>query len=387
MGIKRILVFNDSLAMGGTENLLVDFVNHLSSKGCAVTLLLPMPSEENVLLSNIASGIKIHYLYKQNTSFVKRKLSENLMIFAPLIFSWFKKIKSSDYDIAVCFKESFYAKLFTSMSIPKLLWIHNILYKRVYEIHSFKERLVVSLNKIQIKSVQNSYIRFNKVICVSDACKEAYLDVLYDGKMPKQDIRILYNAIDLDKVVEKSKEPIADLPKGQVNFILITRLSPEKRTDRLIDAATRLHEEGYDFKTYIIGEGIDNDEMKTSIHKRGLQNKIVFKGRLSNPFPYVLQSDWLLCVSQRESFSLVLIESMALGTPVITTDCGGPADIVDGGKYGILVDNSAEGVYQGMKMVLDDKGLSVKYSAHLDEALQRFDYKYWLRNIDELLGI
>lgn len=78
---------------------------------------------------------------------------------------------------------------------------------------------------------------------------------------------------------------------------------------------------------------------------------------------------------------------MALNTPVITTDCGGPANIVDNGKYGILVENSGQGVYQGMKKVLEQPSLSVDYSKDLATAVLRFDYKDWLENIDKLLKI
>lgn len=132
---------------------------------------------------------------------------------------------------------------------------------------------------------------------------------------------------------------------------------------------------------------MDNRTMRQELIEKEINGMVTLKGRIDNPFPYILQSKWSLCVSERESFSLVLLESMALKTPVITTDCGGPRDIVDGGKYGILVDNSAEGVYRGMKSVLDDPALSLKYSAHLNEAVSRFDYKGWLNSVEKLLAI
>lgn len=384
--MKRILIFNDGLELGGTEKLLVSLLGHLVEKNCRVTLLLPYPSGKNVLLKNVPSSVEIKYLYKENTSRLRIKMEENLLIFYPRIYAWLKGIKASAYDQVICFKESVYARLFSKMNKPKILWIHNILYKRSYEIHSVKERLSVWLNKKQISTAQRSYAKFDKVICVSHACKKAYLDVLYGGAHPKQPIEVLYNAIDLTEVVSRSKENIPALPQDKTNFILITRPSPEKRTDRLINAAQLLAEEGYNFHVYIIGD-VDSDDMKNRLAERGISDYITLMGRVDNPFPYILQSNWLLCVSERESFSLTLLEAMALHTPVITTDCGGPADIVDGGKYGILVSNSTEGVYKGMKEVLDDMTLSVRYSARLDEAVGRFDYRHWLSEIDSLLNL
>lgn len=385
--MKRILFFNDGMETGGTEKLLVCLLNHLAGKGCVITLLLPMPSEKNILIEEISQSITIKYIYKENTSHLKRKLGENFMVFFPRLFAKWKGIKESDYDHIVCFKETFFARIFSKMQLPKILWIHNILYKRIYETDSLRDKFSAWLNKKQLKFVQASYNHFDKIICVSDAAKNAYLSVLHNGTSPNQDIRVLYNAIDLTKAIEKSKQTIETLPQGQTNFILLTRTSPEKRTDRLISAARRLKEEGYDFHIYIIGEGMDSQSIQDSIAILHLQDSITLKGRIDNPFPYILQCKWSLCVSERESFSLALLESMALKTPVITTNCGGPGDIVDGGKYGILVDNSTEGVYQGIKMVLDNPTLSVKYSSDLDKAVARFDYQGWLKSVEKLLAV
>ncbi len=385
--MKRILFFNDGMETGGTEKLLVSLLNHLAGKECVITLLLPMPSDKNILIEEISQSITIKYIYKENTSYLKKKLGENFMVFFPRLFAKWKGIKESDYDHIVCFKETFFARIFSKMQLPKILWIHNILYKRIYETDSLRDKFSAWLNKKQLKLVQVSYNHFDKIICVSDATKNAYLSVLHNGTSPNQDIRVLYNAIDLTKAIEKSKQPIEPLPQGQTNFILLTRTSPEKRTDRLISAARRLKEEGYNFHIYIIGEGMDSQSMQNSIAISHLQDTITLKGRIDNPFPYILQCKWSLCVSERESFSLALLESMALKTPVITTNCGGPGDIVDGGKYGILVDNSTEGVYQGMKMVLDNPNLSVKYSADLDKAVARFDYQGWLKSVEKLLAV
>lgn len=385
--MKRILFFNDSLEIGGTEILLVDLLNHLVTRECKITLLLPEYSEKNILLEQISPLVSIKYLYPEKISYIKRKIEDNIMIFCPRMYARRKGIKKSDYDQVVCFKEAFFARVMSVMNIPKILWIHNIIYKRRYEIRSLKERFAVWLNKKHLRKVQKSYDLFEKVVCVSDSAKKAYISVLYDGQMPVQNIKVLYNAIDMTKVIEKSKEPIEDLPQGRTNFILITRASPEKRTDRLVNAALRLKEDGYDFHVYIIGVGLDTREMKDDLSLRGLTETITIMGHLDNPFPYILQCNWSLCVSERESFSLSLLESMVLKTPVITTDCGGPYDIVDGGRYGLLVSNSGEGVYEGMKAVLDNPSLSVKYSENLDKALSRFDYEGWLKSVDKLLGV
>ncbi|NDV78989.1 glycosyltransferase [Dysgonomonas sp. 511] len=385
--MKRILFFNDSMTMGGTEVLLVDLLNSLKQKKCEITLLLPHPSDKDILLKKLSAGIAVKYLSPSAGSHLKKKAEENLMIFFPRLFLLLKKeLKQSDYDLIVCFKESFFARIFSIMDLPKILWIHNILYKRKYEETSFKEKISVWLNKKQLKATQHSYNKFDTVVCVSEAAKDAYINILHNGNIPQQDIRVIYNAIDFSKIIELSKSPIENLPQDQTSLALITRNSPEKRIDRLIYASAKLKDEGYNFRVYIIGD-IDDEYLRSQIKDNNLQETIIPKGRLDNPFPYILQAKWSLCISERESFSLSLLESMVLNTPVITTDCGGPREIVDDGRYGILVENSSQGVYNGIKMVLDNPSLHMQYSAGLNNAASRFEYGKWLKNIYNLLDI
>ena len=382
--MKRILVFNDGLVLGGTEKLLVELLNHWALK-CEVTLLLPYQSSQNVLLSNLHSSIKVNYLFSEKQSSFSQKLEENVLIFFPGIYQSLKKIKAKDYDCVICFKECIYARLFSVMPIQKILWVHNMLYKRTYKINSFRERVAVWLKKKQLKVSQKSYDRYDTVFCVSEACRKSYLEVLHSGQQNGQDIRILYNAIDTEPIILKAQADIPPIDQSVINFVLVTRNSPEKRIDRLINATERLAADGYNFHIYLIGEGMNSDKMKSIVSSRNLINYITLIGSIDNPYPYLLQCNWALCVSERESFSLTILEAMILNTPVISTNCGGPADVLVDGKYGILVDNSSKGVYEGMKQVLDNKMLSVKYSSHLREAVERFDYHRWIDTIDKTI--
>lgn len=385
--MKQLLFFNDSMTMGGTEKLLVNLLNHLSEKDCKITLLLPQPSDNDILIEGLSPKVTLKYIYKKAPSHFHKKMGENIMIFFPKLFGWWKSLGLKKYDEVVCFKETFFAPIFSHLKAKKLLWIHNILYKRDYNPQNTREKLSISLNKKQLKKVQKSYDKFNTVICVSEAAKNAYLDVLHDNRTPKQDIRIIHNAIDTSQIIVKAKEAVESISKSKINFMLITRVSPEKRIDRLISAVNRLIAEGYDFHVYIVGEGIENLVKNENSNNATLKNTITFLGQLDNPYPYIAQCNWSLCVSERESFSLSLLESMALGVPVITTDCGGPRDIVNNGEYGLLVHNSTEGVYFGMKSVLDDSEAKEKYSINLDRAVTRFDYNGWLTKIENLLSI
>lgn len=383
--MKRILVFNDGMAIGGTEKLLVDLLNHWSGKS-RVTLLLPSPSNRDELLRYLHPSIEVKYLITKDISFIRKKIIENILIFFPRLYLRRKNIRSKEYDCVICFKECIYARLLSVMSVRKILWVHNILYKRTYEIQTNRERMAVWLKKKQLNVSQKSYDKYDIVICVSQACRNSYIEILHKGKPPRQNIKVIYNAIDVERLTEKSHDTIEKIDHGKTNFVLITRDSPEKRVDRLINAAARLAKESYKFHIYIIGIGKDRDDSDAILSARGLKEYITQIGCTDNPYPYIVQCNWTLCVSERESFSLVILESMALNIPVISTNCGGPSEILEDGRYGILVENNGEGVYQGMKRVLDDNTLSVKYSSGLKEAVARYNYSRWIRLIDAEIG-
>lgn len=385
---KRILIFNDGLELGGTEKLLVDLLAHLENKGCEVTLLLPIESDANVLLFDVPKAVKVRYLYNNSLSRAKRKWNELKMIFRTKSFLKQHRIDENEFDLAICFKEGFYAKMFSGFKIPNILWIHNMLYIRQYGINSLKERISVWLNKKEIKITEKSYQLYDQIVCVSQSCKDSYEQVILQGLPINQEIKIIPNAIDIDKIHSMAEEDVSfKMSDDEVNFIIVTRISPDKRVDRILSVAKRLKEEYTNFHIHIVGIDQDDEWFNDQIKDNQISKYITLHGKVLNPYPYIKQADWLVCVSERESFSLVLLEAMSLGVPVITTDCGGPSDIVEKGEYGMLVDNTSEAVYQGMKDVLEDRTLKEKYTTELDKVVSKYSYSSWQKAINDLLHI
>nr|WP_255489378.1 glycosyltransferase [Dysgonomonas sp. 216] len=235
-----------------------------------------------------------------------------------------------------------------------------------------------------------AYTHFEKVICVSNICRDNFIDVYCKGKVKrKQSIEVLYNALDLSKV----NKCIADNPKDNKEnsdipvFIMVTRFSVEKRIDRVVESVYKLKSEGYTFKVLILGSGHYMPDFERMIEQKSLSDTISLLGYVENPYPFIRQADWLICSSERESFSLVVLESIYLRTPVITTNCGGPTEITDNGKYGLLVENSTTGIYTGMKTVMDNAHLSESYNSKAEECLKRFNYTNWLQSVEKIFGV
>jgi glycosyltransferase involved in cell wall biosynthesis len=348
--------------------------------------MLPNPSDRNVLLNRVPKEVHLHYIFPQQLTGLKKWIYTNTLIFCPRLFAKQIKFDEKKYDEIICFKDGFYSILFSKSKRPKYLWIHNQPYHRKYISKSLKESFAFLLNRFQIERMNACFDLYDRIFCVSESCKQGYIDI-YNNGHAKKEIEVLFNALDLSGIALKAEEPIDLIKPDRMCFVIVIRLSHEKTVDRAILATDRLLKEGYDFEVRILGDGAEFQKLQSLITEHKLNDWITMYGRVSNPFPYMKQADWFLCPSSRESFALTLIEAITLGTPVITTACGGPEDVIDGGRYGVLTENSFEGVYLGMKKVMDDRTLHPYFRSKKQECMDRFDYKKWLNAIDEILDI
>ena len=179
----------------------------------------------------------------------------------------------------------------------------------------------------------------------------------------------IYNGIDLEKINKMKKDKIENINDFFYNdeifkFITIGRLVPLKGHKYLIEAFSRVKREVPNSKLFIIGDGPIKDQLKMMIQKKNLENDIFLLGLRENPFKFLANSDVFVFSSLYEGFPNVLLEAMACGLPIISTNCKtGPYEILDNGKYGFLVKvmNSID-LVEKMKLLAKDSSLLRKYS-------------------------
>lgn len=124
---------------------------------------------------------------------------------------------------------------------------------------------------------------------------------------------------------------------GPARMVAAGRLVPAKGFDLLIDAAALLQERGVDFKLDIFGEGPERDALAARIAAAGLGERVRLRGHAASLDDELRAADLFVLSSRREGFGNVLIEAMAVGTPVLATRCPGPEAIVTDGETGFLV--------------------------------------------------
>lgn len=350
--MKKILFVNHFALNSGVERVMEDIIFNLSKDNFEITIFNFLKDEnfDKVYSSNI------NYMYEFNidpNAWTYLGSKEIFEIINSREKEILKKLNDKNFDIVIAMQEGLPAKFVSKLECKnKFAWIHiNYLFSNHTEAVFDKKEELECMKK------------FQKVVCVSRGTKEAFIKKIGDSG----NLCVRYNPVDNNKIIEKSKKEIDfSFPKDTINFITVGRLAEQKGYDRLISAANKLLEKGLKFNLYIIGDG------KRS-YKEYLMNKVKFNenihflGNIENPFPYLIRANCFICSSIWEAHGVAVQEAIVLHLPIIMTNYLGADEAFESGKAGIIVDNSEEGIYNGMLEILKNNKLLTKYRKYLEK--------------------
>ena len=155
--------------------------------------------------------------------------------------------------------------------------------------------------------------------------------------------------------------------KKKFTMITVARIDElSKRFSRMLNVVKRLNADGFNFDYWIVGDGIDYQTVVQQAKNDGLDN-VTFFGQQENPYKYMQQADLYVAASAYEAFSMVMMEAIILAKPMLSTEVSGAAEMLGGGEYGMIVENSEEGLYQGLKKILEDRALFEHYVQKAEE--------------------
>jgi glycosyltransferase involved in cell wall biosynthesis len=150
-------------------------------------------------------------------------------------------------------------------------------------------------------------------------------------------LSVVYNA-GLDRhVFELAREPLPEpRPSGSV-IVTCGRLTQQKDQQVLLRAFARLRT-SLEATLWILGQGEERPHLEALARELGVESRVRFWGFRENPYPFLSAADVFVLSSRWEGFGNVVVEALACGVPVVSTDCPhGPREILDGGRYGRLV--------------------------------------------------
>jgi glycosyltransferase involved in cell wall biosynthesis len=197
-----------------------------------------------------------------------------------------------------------------------------------------------NLSRIQraVGSLLVSYDRWaDAVVGVSKAVS----DGLLGAGLPPGKVHTIYDPTVTSEMFRLAAEPPPHRwlqPKRGKVILGAGRFTGQKDFGTLIRAFRLVLDRLPDCRLVIIGDGPDRGKLELLVGELGLSERIDLPGYASNPYSFMKHADLYVLSSRYEGLAMTLIEAMALGTQVVSTDCpSGPAEVLCGGKYGTLV--------------------------------------------------
>lgn len=160
------------------------------------------------------------------------------------------------------------------------------------------------------------------------------------GPLPHP-IEVAYPALAVDRIRALATQParaprLATRPADYL--VAVGRLEAEKDFPTLLEAFSRLDPADAPLDLVVLGEGRERATLEAQAERLGCSTRVHLAGFADNPYPWIAGARLLVLSSLHEAFGIVLAEALALGVPVVATDCpSGPREILDGGRYGRLV--------------------------------------------------
>ncbi|WP_082054263.1 glycosyltransferase [Methyloterricola oryzae] len=220
------------------------------------------------------------------------------------------------------------------------------------------------------------------VVAVSRGVARSVVEVM---GVSEHHVQVIYNPIDPEKVNQHSRQPVEfpwrdDLPI----VIAVGRLVAQKDYPCLLRAFARLIQHT-PCHLAILGEGEDRESLDRLISQLGIAQQVWMPGFICNPLPWVAKAKVLALSSRWEGLPGVLLEGLALGVPIVATDCpSGPAEILEQGRFGTLIPpGDSEKLARALSKVL--AGESPVFLR--EEALDRFQSDRVVEQYFAVLGI
>ncbi|MBR0024029.1 MAG: glycosyltransferase [Muribaculaceae bacterium] len=363
---KKILFFHFDLKGGGAEKVLVNLVNHLNPEKYDITVQTIFGVGPN--LKYLSKHIHFKCIFKKQF----RGFNTIMKLLTPRMLH--KLLIRDKYDIEIGYMENSPTRIVSGCPNPNIktaAWVH-------IEIENLNSFLLGYRNK---KEALSCYKNIDRICFVSQTAKDSFEKFLPEVLTPKS---VIYNINDYKNIYELSKENIQiELDSKVLNICSVGRLTTQKRFDRLINIIYRIKEDGFHVHLYILGEGEERRKLEEQIKNLSLEENVTLLGYDVNPYKYVARMNLFVCSSQKEGYSTAVTEAVALGVPVLTTDCSGMREILNDGKYGIIVENDEDALFHGLKEILIHPQILDKFLLAQNQSI--FDINKHLQAYEDLL--
>jgi len=355
---KNILEICLSPDLGGLELCVLDYFQYFSTQTSTYLCVAPEKKLDN-------------FLIHQNKFTIKRN---KLFPFIPA-FKLAKKIDEKEIDII------------------HFHWTKDIATVVLAKVLSKRKPKIIQSRHMTMTRFKNDfyhkwlYKNIDTIHAVTNQVKEQLIEFIPANVRPK--IEMVYFGVGEPVVNEESVESLKIEYKLDNSFVvgMIGRIEEGKGQYLLIEAVAMLKE--LDIKVIIVGNSMEDsykEELKEKVQTLGIDNSIIFTGFTKETNEHIFLCDVTVLATKKETFGLVIIESMVNKTPVIATNKGGPLEIIEDTVDGLLFDRSSKDLAQKIRLVYEDTALKENLSLHAYQSVKlKFDKEVQMQKMYEVI--
>lgn len=315
---NRIAILLPDLRGGGAERVAVNLANQWAFRGYTVDIVLM--SATGVFLADLERRVRVVDLNANRVRAVLLPLVRYLLHCRPdalLAFMW---------PLTVI-----------SVWARTLARVHTRLILSEHTTWSRSELLKHPTVSWQVRNSMHFFFPASDgIVVVSQGAAD---DLALFAQLDRSAITVIYNPVvgDAKPPASKPLEPSRWWFGPHKRVLAVGTLKSIKDYSTLLDAFTCLRQH-IDARLLILGEGECRAALEAQARQFGIEDSVFMPGFVKDPTPYYQQADLHVLSSKGEGFGNVIVEALAAGTPVVSTDCqSGPREILAGGQFGLLV--------------------------------------------------
>lgn len=385
----RLLFLLSRFLDGGIDTVLVEYLRHLSQRGCyRLTLAIATDMGElEVFRSRVPHDVRVVHLVSSPalTRLPQRKIRQKLPLPLKLwnetalqpvrrsIIGRELKDLAREHDVVIDFDCCHYSYL-KNVGCRKVAWFH------------FSFDKLMEQNPRRMKRIGRRLGEYDRVVCISQAmlAEGERLFPLLKGKLC-----LVYNAKDPASLMERASEEVADERIRQPYIIAVERLEEsQKDLSTLLRAYQLLRtRHGHTERLYIVGKGRSEQQLRALAKELAVDETVDFLGFSSNPLPWIYRSRMVVHSAKFEGLPTVMIEALQLGKLIVASDCPtGPAEILAHGEAGVLTPvGDAEAMAAAMHRLLTDTELQEQIKKGMRKQQYLFSFEATDRQFDRLV--
>jgi len=316
---QRIALFLPSLRCGGAERVMLKLAGAFAESGLNVDLVVA--AAEGPYLSQVPPQVRLVDLAASRVLTSLPGLARYLRRYRPAAL-----LSAMEHANLV----ALWARAIARVPMRVVVSIRITVSQDVQHGQPLRGRLATKCAGLFYRTAQG-------VVAVSDGVADDFANVT---GFRRSGIRTIYNPVVASELSALAEAPVNDpwFAGGEPPVVLgVGRLTMQKDFPTLLHAFARVRSQRL-ARLLILGEGEKRSELEALAQKLGLGRDVRLPGYVDNPFAYMRRCSVFVLSSAYEGLPNSLIEAMACGAPVVSTDCpSGPAEILEGGRYGCLV--------------------------------------------------